>query len=89
MACVAGDEFVVLAEGADEARDVATFAQKIVDCMRVPFPLADRSLRVTTSVGISISRSDESPAPRLLASADTALNAAKRNRRDGFTIVGI
>ena len=89
VARVAGDEFVVLAEGAGEARDVATLGQKIVDCMRMPFALDDRSLQVTTSVGIAIWHGDESTAPDLLARADAALYTAKHNGRDGFVIAAI
>ncbi|SDF78767.1 MULTISPECIES: PAS domain S-box protein [unclassified Duganella] len=86
VARLAGDEFVIVFEQVDNAEEAARLAAKIVDAMHPPFTLEGRPRRVTTSMGIALHEGDEESAAALLARADSALYAAKRNGRDGYVV---
>ncbi|GAB7189459.1 EAL domain-containing protein [Kineococcus sp. NUM-3379] len=80
-----GDEFVILCEDTD-ARAVEILAQRVVDALAEPFEVAGRELRITASVGVTLARSEHSPAD-LLREADSAMYLAKaqgRNRASRF-----
>jgi diguanylate cyclase (GGDEF)-like protein len=71
-----GDEFAVVLEG-DAAQAEAT-AHRLRDCLRDPFTIAGRSVRLTTSVGIATTDGGASSSDDLLRDADLAMYAAKR-----------
>jgi diguanylate cyclase (GGDEF)-like protein/PAS domain S-box-containing protein len=79
----AGDEFVILLEGVADADQAQLVARKVLGAMRPPFKLSNRTVHVTTSIGIALSEGDED-FPSLLACADTALYAAKKEGRNRF-----
>ncbi|MGJ7498604.1 PAS domain-containing protein [Variovorax sp. RT4R15] len=81
----AGDEFVILLEGGAGGDEAQLVAGKILAAMRPAFALPSRSLQVTTSIGIALSDGDVAFSA-LLASADAALYAAKREGRNRFTM---
>jgi diguanylate cyclase (GGDEF)-like protein len=75
LARIGGDEFVLGAVGAEDGRDLARLAERLLDS------LADRSLAsvpIGASIGIAFFPDDASDPPGLLASADAAMYAAKR-----------
>jgi diguanylate cyclase (GGDEF)-like protein len=75
LARIGGDEFVLGAVGAEDGRDLARLAERLLDS------LADRSLSsvpIGASIGIAFVPDDASDPPGLLASADAAMYAAKR-----------
>jgi diguanylate cyclase (GGDEF)-like protein len=75
LARIGGDEFVLGAVGAEDGRDLARLAERLLDS------LADRSLSsvpIGASIGIAFFPDDASDPPGLLASADAAMYAAKR-----------
>jgi diguanylate cyclase (GGDEF)-like protein len=82
---LAGDEFVVLLEdvkGPDEAERIGA---KILDALLRPFATGAGDLAVTASVGIALVTGTDGPLPtqdQVLAWADGALYAAKRNGRN-------
>lgn len=80
---LAGDEFVVLVELLDEPqRQVNCLARKIESVMAQPFELLGRSAQVGASIGIAVCQPDgRESADELLASADQAMYAAKRDRK--------
>jgi diguanylate cyclase (GGDEF)-like protein len=84
LARLGGDEFVVLVNGVDVGTGPVLVAQRLLDVMRKPFVLEDRSdapLSVTASIGIATA-GDGSSSGDLLRSADIALYRAKAAGRD-------
>jgi diguanylate cyclase (GGDEF)-like protein/PAS domain S-box-containing protein len=71
-----GDEFALLIEMVDSDRDPQAIAQRILDAIAEPFPIAGRELSVTASVGVAI-WNDATGVEDLLRNADTAMYAAK------------
>ncbi|MBT2305256.1 diguanylate cyclase [Variovorax paradoxus] len=82
----AGDEFVVLLEGIAGADEAQLVAAKVLAAMRPAFVLPSRTLQVTTSIGIALSDEGEEDFASLLACADSALYAAKKDGRNRFTM---
>jgi diguanylate cyclase (GGDEF)-like protein len=81
VARLGGDEFVVLlpqVAGADEA---GAIADRIASALRQPFPIAERQVVVSTSIGVALSQLDGDRPERLLRSADLALYKAKDTGR--------
>lgn len=86
VARLAGDEFVLLLEGVDSAADLDQLARKVVACIRPPFALATGARSVTTSAGVAVYDGAAQDAAELLAQADEALYAAKRQGRDRHVV---
>lgn len=86
VARLAGDEFVVLVEGIHDVRKLKALAGKIVDAIRPPLVVLGRAVSITTSLGISTYDGDGSAPADLMAAADRALYAAKRQGRDCFVL---
>ncbi|KIQ16302.1 diguanylate cyclase [Variovorax paradoxus] len=87
VARLAGDEFVVVLENLNAREAAAAVAQKILERIRAPaFSFDDRSLQVTTSIGVVFREGGNPPASaeELLARADSALYAAKSAGRNRF-----
>jgi diguanylate cyclase (GGDEF)-like protein/PAS domain S-box-containing protein len=82
----AGDEFVILLEGIAGADEAQLVAAKVLAAMRPAFVLSSRTLQVTTSIGIALSEEGEDDFASLLACADSALYAAKKDGRNRFTM---
>ena len=77
-----GDEFALILDGPIAVEHAAALGAKIVHAMREPFALADVTLRVTTSIGITVAGDAMLPAAVLEARADAALYRAKARGRD-------
>jgi diguanylate cyclase (GGDEF)-like protein len=76
VARLGGDEFAVLSESVEDAAAAERIAQRLVDAVGEPFPLAGGVARVSASVGIALA--DEPVPPSvLLHLADEAMYAAK------------
>lgn len=86
VARLAGDEFVVLVEGIRDIEELKALAAKIVQAVRSPLVLESRSVTVTTSVGVATYDGGEQAPAELLAAADRALYAAKRQGRNRFCL---
>ncbi|WP_370281005.1 EAL domain-containing protein [Pontibacterium sp.] len=72
-----GDEFIVLLGGLKKPEDALPVAEKILNCFRDPFKIANRELVVTASMGISIYPDNGISPAELLRNADTAMYASK------------
>ena len=86
VARLAGDEFVVLAEGIRDTQELKALASKIVGSVRPPLTLESRPVSITTSLGIATYDGGSQTPADLLAAADRALYAAKRQGRDCFSL---
>ena len=79
LARTGGDEFTIVAEGADQIGAQALLAELKV-AFSVPFKLEDKLLPVGLSIGFAIYPEDGHTGDELLAAADAAMYAAKRSR---------
>jgi diguanylate cyclase (GGDEF)-like protein/PAS domain S-box-containing protein len=86
VARLAGDEFVIVFEQVASPAEAARLASKIVEAVRTPFTLEGAPRKVSTSMGLALHGGDDETCTELIARADSALYAAKRNGRDGYTV---
>ncbi|NGZ87141.1 diguanylate cyclase [Duganella sp. SAP-35] len=86
VARLAGDEFIIIFEQVANTAEAGRLAAKIIEGMGAPFEVAGSPRRITTSIGLALYRGDEEALCDLVARADGALYAAKRNGRDGYAI---
>ncbi len=81
-----GDEFAILLEddaGLGHALDVA---HRIVDALRVSFPIQGQEITIGASIGIAAARDGIGRADDLLRNADVAMYSAKRGRADRVAV---
>jgi len=81
LARLGGDEFVVLMEYADDPRQVAAVARRLIDITARPFVVDDAEVALGASVGISSYPDDADDADTLLKNADIAMYRAKQEGR--------
>ncbi|MCC8393504.1 EAL domain-containing protein [Paraburkholderia sp. MMS20-SJTR3] len=83
---LAGDEFVAIADGAAEERDVRVLAERIVRVLARPFVLSEALVHIGASVGVALYPQHAKSGPQLLICADRALYAVKRNGKSAFVV---
>jgi diguanylate cyclase (GGDEF)-like protein/PAS domain S-box-containing protein len=76
-----GDEFVVLLQGVNRPEDAAVTARRLLNSVAEPYSIGQRSLHITTSIGVSLYPDDGPDAETLIKNADTAMYQAKENGR--------
>jgi diguanylate cyclase (GGDEF)-like protein/PAS domain S-box-containing protein len=86
VARVGGDEFVVLCEDLDSVHHATEVTQRIIASLRAPFLLADESLSVSASIGISLCSDGTATVDTLVANADIAMYRAKDNGRNCYEL---
>ncbi|HXR02800.1 MAG TPA: EAL domain-containing protein [Pseudomonas sp.] len=86
LARLGGDEFALLIENPQQAMQAAELAQSVLDGLREPFVLADQSLFLSASIGISLFPNDALSAEQLLRNADAALFQAKSQGRESYAL---
>ncbi len=79
-----GDEFILLLVSNVSEHGVSMVAQKILDALSTPFPLPQRKVSVTASVGAALYPMDGGDTQTLLKNADTAMYQAKLQGRDTY-----
>lgn len=84
-----GDEFAIVINNVPGRTTVNELAHRIVESLNVPFHIAGHDLRITTSVGVALHTGPHGRGERLLASADTAMYAAKRQGRNQVAFAGV
>jgi diguanylate cyclase (GGDEF)-like protein len=77
VARIGGDEFTILLDGVVVDRDATVVAERVQSSLGRPFGIDGHELRVTASIGVSLSSSRMSAA-ELLRNADIAMYDAKR-----------
>lgn len=75
-----GDEFAILQFGLSHPRESELLVQRIVSALRQPFSIGNHEIRISASVGTTVSTDRSSDLEQLLLEADKALYAAKRRR---------
>ncbi|MBV9411988.1 MAG: EAL domain-containing protein [Acidimicrobiia bacterium] len=72
-----GDEFAVLLEDIAGNDDAIQVADRIIELLRQPLPVASREIFLTTSVGIAVVRDGVSEPGEVMREADQAMYRAK------------
>lgn len=84
VARLAGDEFVIVLEGADQPEAARRVATKIIEAMEPPFFIAGVWRSVSTSAGVAVSDGARDDPDAILKRPDEALYRAKRAGRGSF-----
>jgi diguanylate cyclase (GGDEF)-like protein/PAS domain S-box-containing protein len=79
-----GDEFVVLLSEVRHFTNAARHAEKILAALSAPYAIAHYDLRITVSIGISMSPNDGEDAETLIKCADAAMYCAKEAGRNAY-----
>jgi diguanylate cyclase (GGDEF)-like protein len=77
LARVGTDQFAVLLPDVQEPMEPLKMAQALLDAIRIPYRIGPREVRLTASIGISLSPQDGDDAPTLQKEAENATNRAK------------
>jgi diguanylate cyclase (GGDEF)-like protein/PAS domain S-box-containing protein len=81
---IGGDEFVVVLPEIKRASDAANVAAKILEAVALPFVVDERTLDLTSSIGISVFPDDGRDAESLIRNADAAMYHAKETGRANY-----
>jgi len=84
VARLAGDEFIVIVEGMNNADECQVVASKIIAGMVTPFTVFDQPVAVSTSIGVALFKGGDATEATLMAQADKALYQAKAAGRGTF-----
>ncbi|WP_240481640.1 putative bifunctional diguanylate cyclase/phosphodiesterase [Dechloromonas denitrificans] len=84
LARLAGDEFVILIEGAGKAEPAAAIANRVLAALSRPIRAGGREIDVGASLGLALCPTDGSDVDTLLRNADAAMYAAKAAGRNTF-----
>ena len=77
-----GDEFAVILEGIEATSRVSAIADRIRADINRAFPLSEREVYLSASIGIALYPRDGESAEELLKRSDVAMYQAKKNGRD-------
>ena len=84
VARIGGDEFVIVLGNLAGKGDAREPAAKLIEVISEPYFINDLTLRLSTSIGISIYPDDATTVDALLSAADTALYEAKRAGKNRY-----
>ena len=84
VARLSGDEFTIVLADLAHADDAARVAQKILDALAKPLPIAGRDLFISASLGLTLYPLDSRDSQELLRNADIAMYRAKEQGRNNF-----
>ena len=84
IARMAGDEFSIILEGIDNPKDAGNAAQKMLDCLRVPFLIDGHEIFTGCSIGIATYPNCGDDTRTLLKNADSAAYRAKALGRNNY-----
>jgi diguanylate cyclase (GGDEF)-like protein len=84
VARIGGDEFTILIEEVRDDETLASVIEKIIEAFDREFLLGESSVRVTPSLGVSISPDHGEDAETLMRNADAAMYRAKARGRNTY-----
>lgn len=79
-----GDEFIIFRHDIHSIKEAEKLADKIKMAFDPPFSLKGRKIYITASIGIALAPDNGNDFNVLFKNADTAMNRAKSNGKDGF-----
>ncbi len=88
IACIGGDEFVILLPEIRQVDDVIVLADKIINTVKQPLFLAGGRVNSSASMGIVIYPDDCQNIGEMLKNADMAMYRAKSKGRDNYQFFG-
>jgi diguanylate cyclase (GGDEF)-like protein len=80
-----GDEFAILLEDVSDTANVMQVADRLLDALRQPFPLAEHTVHMGVSIGIAWSHAGQSAAD-LLRHADIAMYSVKHTGKGRYAV---
>ncbi len=83
LARLGGDEFVIMLPRLGSRDDASVVAQKVIECLQLPFLLGEHEVRISASVGIAVYPTHGSSIDQLLAHADMAMYRVKDEGKNG------
>jgi diguanylate cyclase (GGDEF)-like protein len=84
LARLGGDEFVILLEEVADNEAASQVAERLGEALSRPFPVAQRAVAVSASVGIALSVSPDDRPEDLLRCADVAMYRAKAGGKGNY-----
>ncbi len=84
LARIGPDQFAVLLDPIDHARDSSKVARRLLDALARPFILGDAEVFMTASIGIALFPGDADSVDALLSSAHKAMLDGKESERSTF-----
>ena len=81
-----GDEFIIILAGIAQASDAELVAAKIINTISEPVVFGDKSITVSTSIGISLYPDDAEDCEKLLHAADSAMFRAKSRGKNNYRL---
>jgi diguanylate cyclase (GGDEF)-like protein len=84
VARLGGDEFVVVLSELDRPDDATLLATKLNEIIAKPISIAGKSIRISTSIGISIYPANGHSGEELLGKADDAVYQAKASGKNQY-----
>nr|WP_320135648.1 diguanylate cyclase [uncultured Amphritea sp.] len=78
LARLGGDEFTLLLADSPKQNDIMSIVNKLTECLKEPIILGDTSLVIENSIGVAVFPRDGATLVELMAAADTAMYAAKK-----------
>jgi two-component system cell cycle response regulator len=84
VARIGGDEFMIVLPDLAGMNDSYVHAAKLVEVVAEPYHINDLTLRLSTSIGISIFPDDAQTVETLISIADCALYEAKRSGKNRY-----
>lgn len=81
-----GDEFTMIISDITNHAQAEKVARKAVEALHDPFMIDGHSIRVTASVGVSMTSDGDHSLTSLLEQSDAAMYQAKRAGRDGYRL---
>jgi diguanylate cyclase (GGDEF)-like protein/PAS domain S-box-containing protein len=84
VARLGGDEFTVILTELHDTTHVEEIAQKVLAALSKPFHLANETVHLSGSIGITLYPTDASNPDELIRNADQAMYAAKSAGKDQF-----
>ncbi len=86
IARLGGDEFAILVDDLDTAGQPQRVAQRVLDALVTPLPLANRTVAIGASIGIAFADQPATKADELLSHADAAMYRAKREGKGCYRV---
>ena len=86
VARLGGDEFMIALWHVSSADNAALVASKVIDVVSHPYEIGGDTVRITTSVGVSVYPAHGEDATSLMESADLALYEAKHAGKNAYRI---
>ncbi len=84
VARIGGDEFTFIFQDIDYPDEASIIAQKILAALSAPIEVNRHSLKITASIGISLSPQDGEDAETLIQHADTAMYSVKEIGKNNY-----